>query len=175
MNIIFAQSVGIVSADNITLTPFKYISSYLNIADAQGKESLFQAEMSRCHTHLTRLKELEDDINGFSFNIMDEIFVSTNYFEGVSGAYGVIKSLDNMKKSINIITTHFDKLTELENRCTTYCYKYFTIADNGTKDYILRTGINNKHLALNLLQEKGFDAELCNNAKSFYNKLKNLK
>jgi DNA mismatch repair protein MutS len=172
LNVILAQTLGIVPADNLKLTPFKYISSYLNIADAQGKESLFQAEMSRCHNHLEKLKSLEAEEDGFSFNIMDEIFVSTNYFEGVSGAYAVIKALELYKKSINIITTHFDALTKRENRGTTYCYKYFTIEDDGNKDYQIRSGINEKHCALTLLEDRGFDEDLCNNAKMFYKQIK---
>jgi DNA mismatch repair ATPase MutS len=172
LNVILAQTLGIVPATNVKLTPFKYISSYLNIADAQGKESLFQAEMSRCHNHLEKLKSLETEEDGFSFNIMDEIFVSTNYFEGVSGAYAVIKALELYKKSINIVTTHFDALTKRENRGPTYCYKYFTIEDDGSKDYQIRSGINEKHCALTLLEDRGFDEELCNNAKLFYKQIK---
>jgi DNA replication protein DnaC len=175
INVILSQSLGIVPAQSLQITPFKYISSYLNIADAQGKESLFQAEMSRCHNHLEKLKSLEAEDDGFSFNIMDEIFVSTNYFEGVSGAYGVIKTLENYKKSINIITTHFDALTKIENRGDTYCFKYFTINDDGSKDYKIRSGINEKHCALTLLEDRGFDKELCNNAKLFYKQIRELK
>ena len=175
INIILAQSLGIVPASSLVLSPFKYISSYLNIADSQGKESLFQAEMSRCHNHLEKLKELENEDKGFSFNIMDEIFVSTNYFEGVSGAYGVIKSIEGFKKSLNIITTHFDILTKDEYKLPSYCFKYFTINDDGTKDYKIRDGVNKKHCALSLLKDKGFDDELCNIANTFYLNLKNKK
>ena len=174
VNIILSQSLGITPADKVKLTPFKYISSYLNIADSQGKESLFQAEMTRCHNHLLKLKQLEDEKVGFSFNIMDEIFVSTNYYEGVSGAYAVIKNLEKYKNSINIITTHFDILTRDEFKLPSYTFKYFTIKNNGDKDYQLRNGVNKKHCALGLLKDKGFDKELCENANDFYIKLKQL-
>ena len=173
INIILGQTLGIVPSKKLIITPFKYISSYLNIADAQGKESLFQAEMSRCHNHLEKLKELETEKDGFSFNIMDEIFVSTNYFEGVSGAYAIIKNLEKYKKSMNIITTHFDILTQNEYRQPSYCFKYFTMDDNGNKDYLIRNGVNDKHCALTLLKEKGFDEDLCIDANNFYLQIKN--
>lgn len=171
--VILGQTIGFTPAKECRITPFRHLSTYLNIPDCQGRESLFQAEMRRCHDHLELLKSLEQS-KGFSLNIMDEIFVSTNYMEGLSGAYGVIKSLEGYPHSLNIITTHFDKLTKCE--LPTFCYKYFTIdtqtKDNGEmqikKDYKLRDGINDKHMALHLLKLRGFDAELVKNAGEMY-------
>lgn len=171
--VILGQTIGFTPAKECRLTPFRHLSTYLNIPDCQGRESLFQAEMRRCHDHLELLKSLEQS-KGFSLNIMDEIFVSTNYMEGLSGAYGVIKSLEGYPHSLNIITTHFDKLTKCQ--LPTFCYKYFTIdtqqMENGEmqikKDYKLRDGINDKHMALHLLKLRGFDAELVKNAGEMY-------
>jgi hypothetical protein len=191
-NIILAQTLGIAFAREIRLTPFQYLSTYLNIPDCQGRESLFQAEMTRCHEHLTKLRDLEQqpERQGFSFNIMDEIFVSTNYLEGMSGAYAVIKHLGTLKNSCHIITTHFDKLVSPDNthqslaqQQTTipgYTNKYFKIEMLGEsaddqpeihKDYILRDGVNDKHLALHLLKLRGFDTELVNDAREMYSQL----
>ena len=171
--VILGQTIGFTPAKECRITPFRHLSTYLNIPDCQGRESLFQAEMRRCHDHLELLKSLEQS-KGFSLNIMDEIFVSTNYMEGLSGAYGVIKSLEGYPHSLNIITTHFDKLTKCQ--LPTFCYKYFTIdaqqMENGEmqikKDYKLRDGINDKHMALHLLKLRGFDAELVKNAGEMY-------
>jgi energy-coupling factor transporter ATP-binding protein EcfA2 len=175
--VVMAQTFGICPATACRMTPFKYLSTYLNIPDCQGRESLFQAEMRRCHEHLNKLRVLEQH-NQFSFNIMDEIFVSTNYLEGISGAYGVIKSLEQYPGSINIITTHFDKLTSMA--LPQFCYKYFTInthedTQSGetqmVKDYKLRDGINDKHMALQLLKLRGFDETLIQNANALYSSL----
>jgi DNA mismatch repair ATPase MutS len=175
--VIMAQTFGICPATACRMTPFKYLSTYLNIPDCQGRESLFQAEMRRCHDHLNKLHALEEKRH-FSFNIMDEIFVSTNYLEGISGAYGVIKSLEQYPCSMNIITTHFDKLTTVP--LPQFCYKYFTIntsEDTQTgetrieKDYKLRVGINDKHMALQLLKLRGFDETLIKNANKMYSQL----
>ena len=55
--IILGQTIGIVPAAELSITPFANITTYLNIPDCQGKESLFQAEMNRC---LNQLKTLEE-------------------------------------------------------------------------------------------------------------------
>jgi energy-coupling factor transporter ATP-binding protein EcfA2 len=187
-NIILAQTLGIAFAKEIRLTPFQYLSTYLNIPDCQGRESLFQAEMTRCHQHLELLRNLEQRPArlGFSFNIMDEIFVSTNYLEGMSGAYAVIKHLGTLQNSCHIITTHFDKLTISDGQLLTqntipgYTNKYFRIdtvgdprSDNPEihKDYLLRDGVNDRHLALHLLKLRGFDEELVRDAKEMYSRL----
>ncbi len=175
--VVMAQTFGICPATSCRMTPFKYLSTYLNIPDCQGRESLFQAEMRRCHDHLNKLRALEEK-RQYSFNIMDEIFVSTNYLEGISGAYGVIKSLDQYPCSMNIVTTHFDKLTTVP--LPQFCYKYFTIntcEDTQTgetrieKDYKIRDGINDKHMALQLLKLRGFDETLIQNANEMYSQL----
>ena len=55
--------------------------------------------MSRCHQHLDKLKYVEDNKKP-SLNIMDEIFVSTNYLEGMSGWHAVIKNIENYNHNI---------------------------------------------------------------------------
>ena len=170
-SVILGQTLGITPTEKSVFTPFEYCSTYLNIPDCQGKESLFQAEMSRCHQHLNNLKQLENRKRP-SLNIMDEIFVSTNYQEGMSGAYAVIKNIQKYNHSLNIITTHFDKL--LEFPLSHYQFKHFTITsepDNEDiihKDYKLYDGVNKKHLALHLLKLKGFDSDLISDAKNIY-------
>jgi hypothetical protein len=169
-SVILAQSIGYAPVKLMELTPFTYLSTYLNIPDCTGKESLFQAEMSRCHNHLQKLKKLDEKENAFSFNIMDEIFVSTNYYEGISGAWAVMRNVVKYNNSINIITTHFDKC--IEKPISGYIYKHFTLSDDLTNDYKLIDGINKKHCALGLLEKYGFDKELIEEAKNKYSEIK---
>lgn len=169
MSVILAQTIGFVPAKSCELTPFTYLSTYLNIPDCTGKESLFQAEMSRCHNHLLKLKELDNSEDDYSFNIMDEIFVSTNYYEGISGAWAVMKNVVKYNNAVNIITTHFDKC--IERPINGYIYKHFTLSDELDNDYKLRDGINRKHCALSLLEKYGFDDELVKEAKDKYNEI----
>ena len=153
--ILLGQTIGVVPAKQFELTPFKNITTYLNIPDCQGKESLFQAEMNRCHQQLEMLENAET--NGeFSFNIMDEIFVSTNYQEGMSGAYAVINQLCKFKNCLNIITTHFDVLANMNELKVDK--QYFDIdiviedgnkdgAEKFIKDYKIKSGVSKKHMA----------------------------
>ena len=84
-----------------------------------------------------------EDNGQFSFNIMDEIFVSTNYHEGMSGAYAIIKKMCNLSKCLNIITTHLDVLASMDE--VQVSKKYFDIQidefDNMKGDYKIRDGV----------------------------------
>jgi len=170
--LILAQSIGIVPAREFQSTPFKHISTYLNIPDCQGKESLFQAEMNRCYNQLQVL-ETAESAEEFSFNIMDEIFVSTNYQEGMSGAYAVINQLCRFKKCLNIITTHFDTLANLTDLQVDKKYFDIDILEDGNvaRDYKIRDGVSKKHMALKLLRNRGFSKEILDDAEKFYEKL----
>jgi energy-coupling factor transporter ATP-binding protein EcfA2 len=169
--VILAQTLGLVPAREFKLTPFAHISTYLNIPDCQGKESLFQAEMNRCYQQLETLKSAEE-AGEFTFNIMDEIFVSTNYQEGMSGAYAVINQLCRFNKCLNIITTHFDKLANLEDLRVVRKYFDIELGEDGqvARDFKIRDGVSKKHMALKLLRNRGFNEELVKDAENFYEK-----
>ena len=57
---------------------------------------------------------------------MDELFSSTNYVEGYSAAYAILKTLSKEKNSLSLITTHYTDLTKLEKttnkRITNYSF-----------------------------------------------------
>ena len=170
--ILLGQTIGVVPAKDFSFTPFVNIATYLNIPDCQGKESLFQAEMNRCYQQLQMLNTAEKQ-GDFSFNIMDEIFVSTNYQEGMSGAYAIIKKMCNLNKCLNIITTHFDVLAGMDEVKVDKQYFDIEIDENDKiiSDYKIKSGVSKKHLALKLLKKKGFDASIIADAEYLYEKL----
>jgi energy-coupling factor transporter ATP-binding protein EcfA2 len=174
--ILLGQTIGVVPAKEFTFTPFVNIGTYLNIPDCQGKESLFQAEMNRCYQQIQMLTKAEEK-GEFSFNIMDEIFVSTNYQEGMSGAYAIIKKMCNMRQCLNIITTHFDVLAGMDEVKVDKQYFDIEIDENDTikSDYKIKPGVSKKHLALKLLKRKGFDTSIINDAEYLYEKLQGVK
>jgi len=190
--ILLAQTIGVIPASQFELTPFKNITTYLNIPDCQGKESLFQAEMNRCHQQLQMLENAETN-REFSFNIMDEIFVSTNYQEGMSGAYAVINQLCKFKNCLNIITTHFDVLANMNELKVDKQYfdidietldietldkdgkKNKDVGEKLIKDYKIKPGVSKKHMALKLLKDKGFSADIIKDAEYLYEKIRNAK
>lgn len=170
-NIVLAQTIGVVSAKEFILSPFKYISSQISIPDCKGKESLFQAEMYRCKEKLDIVRTLPE--NDFMFIAMDEIFNSTNPLEGISGAFAVLKKLAEYPNAIVMITTHFLYLTKLKEHGFV-CKKMNVIQEHGkpiTFPYKMENGISRQHVALELLAANGFDDDILQTALEVKNKL----
>ncbi len=161
--IIMAQTLGIAPVSEMSLTPFTIIKSYMNIADTTGSASLFQAEMRRAHNLLTSIKALNP--HEFAFVIMDEIFTGTNHREGQAGAMGVVQGITKDAKCACFFATHFKKLTDLEaampgviRNCKVTVTKN---ADGSfTFPYKLASGITDQAIALDLLAQEGFDADV---------------
>ena len=165
INVLLSQTLGITAASEFRVTPFSLINTYLNIPDVKGKESLFEAEMHRAREHLLKLQNLASD--KFSFLIMDEIFSSTNPEEGISGGYAICEMLGKYNNSISIITTHFTKLTKLEESSNFSCYKIPINRDENGEivyTYKLEPGVSDQFIALELLGKKGFDRDIVNRA-----------
>ena len=174
--LIFAQTIGLVPCHSMNYTPFKEINTYLNIPDCQGKESLFQAEMERCFNQIQNIKKL--DSNEFVFSIMDEIFVSTNYYEGISGAYAISEKMGRFNNSICLISTHFptlSKFCEQKGCFTNYHFSIDECQNNSDKQnkviiktYKVKKGASKQHIALKMLKEKGFDKDIIKDANKMY-------
>ena len=175
ISIILAQTFTIVPAEHAKLTPFYFLSSQVNIPDCKGKESLFEAEMNRCKSHLdvlhdlSKLKETTDSNNAFSFIVMDEIFNSTNPIEGIAGAYAVLEKLASYDRNLAIITTHYLYLTKLckTSRNVFKAYRMnVNINEDGsiTYPYKLTPGVSRQYIALELLRLNNFDPEIIERA-----------
>jgi len=163
-----AQTIGIVPASSIILTPLSKINTYMNVADSTGYKSLFQAEMHRAGKLLQSLKEMPK--NQFALIIMDEIFTGTNPSEGSAGAFGVAEKLISFDNALNIFATHYMVLTELEQeskgRAENNKVSVIEHADGSlTFPYKLEKGIANQAIALKLMkQEEGFDNDIMQSA-----------
>jgi DNA mismatch repair protein MutS len=112
--VIMAQSIGIVPARSFVCTPFSLIATALRITDDVGAgQSHFRASIIRAQEIADSLSNLQPHQYGFA--IFDEIFNGTSPQEGESSAYSLAKNLGNLKNSISLISTHFNRLTDLEN------------------------------------------------------------
>ncbi|KKQ32476.1 MAG: hypothetical protein US49_C0007G0018 [candidate division TM6 bacterium GW2011_GWF2_37_49] len=170
-----AHIIGMCPASSIELTWFAKISSHLNVSDAQGQASLFQAEMNRALTFLGEVNKLGK--GEFMFTILDELFSSTNPEEGMSGAYGIVKSLADHPQCMSILATHFKKLTELEAQTGGFFknYKVYVevFADRSFRPtFKLVPGISDQSMALLLMQKHGFSKQVVKDA---YNVLVQVK
>jgi len=167
LNIILSQTIGLCSASEFHITPFKMIETYLHIPDSKGSSSLFEAEMFRSKEYIEKIKGL--DTNDFSFIVLDEIFSSTNYVEGFSGAYSILKKISTFNNTLSITTTHYTDLEVLEKNTNGRIknYKFEITYDTNNEilfNYVLKEGVSRQYIALDLLKKNGFDDDVLEDA-----------
>ena len=178
INIILSQTIGISSSEKFEITPFNMIETYLHIPDSKGCSSLFEAEMFRSKEYIEKIKNL--DTNKFSFIVLDEIFSSTNYIEGFSGAYSILKKISSFSNTLSITTTHYTDLEILEKDTNGKIknYKFEVEHDKNNEiifNYILKEGVSRQYIALELLKKNGFDDDVIENALEICKKIKENK
>lgn len=166
--ILLAQTIGLcpVSVNSRVqyLTPFKVLNSYLKNIDVKGSRSGFEAEMYKCKEHINLIKQLNKD--EYSFVAMDEILVTTNYKEGVAGAYAICKELSRHHNSLALITTHYTNLSTFKDDQFTY-FKFNITRDDKDEiiyTYKMKKGISDDYIALELLKKNGFEKRIINDA-----------
>ena len=178
INIILSQTIGISSSEKFEITPFNMIETYLHIPDTKGSSSLFEAEMFRSKDYIDKIKNM--DIDKFSFIVLDEIFSSTNYVEGFSGAYSILKKISSFSNTLSITTTHYTDLEILEKETKGKIINYkFEVERNKDNEiifnYKLKRGISNQYIALELLKKNGFDDDVIKTALDISKRIKEKK
>ncbi len=166
--LLMAQAIGIVPAQEMILTPFYSISTYLNITDDAGAgQSLFKSEVLRCQELIDKIEKSKNA--EFHFQVFDEIFNGTTPQEGMAAAYGVAKHLSNYENNICLIATHFSELTQLEQE--TKSFENYKVYVNYMKygqieyPYKLEKGKSNQHVAFDILKNQGFSGNILESAK----------
>jgi DNA mismatch repair ATPase MutS len=167
LNIIFSQTMCVSTGTHFELTPFYMLETYLQIPDSKGSESLFEAEMYRSRDYLEKLKSLDE--KQFSFIVLDEIFSSTNYVEGFSGAYAILKKISTFTNTLSITTTHYSDLECLEkdtkDRFMNYKFEVDIDTNNNIHfNYLLKRGTSRQYIALQLLKQNGFEDDIIESA-----------
>lgn len=178
VNLLLSQTIGINSSSDFQMTPFYMIETYLHIPDSKGSSSLFEAEMMRSKEYIDKLKNM--DPSHFSFIVLDEIFSSTNYVEGFSGAYSILKKISSFENAMAITTSHYTDLEILEKDTDGQIinYKFEVDRDENNEivfNYILKRGISRQYIALELLKNNGFDDDVIKTAMEICNKIKDNK
>lgn len=178
INILLSQTIGISSCERFEITPFHLVETYLHIPDSKGCSSLFEAEMFRSKDYIDKIKNL--DTNKRSFIVLDEIFSSTNYVEGFSGAYSILKKISSFSNTLSITTTHYTDLEILEKdtKGKILNYKFevdFDKNNNILFNYKLKRGTSRQYIALELLKNNGFDDDVIENAIEICKKIKEKK
>lgn len=176
INNILSQTFGIAFAKEWNNTiPFNYMETYFKIQDVQGKFSGFEAEVEKCNNIIKQLDKLKLKKKCNAMIALDEIFTSTNYQEGISGSYSIIKNISqNYPNVLCLITTHYHELKNLEKdtkgKVKNYCLE--TNKDKNGKllknTYKLKKGVCESHIALDLLEKKGLSDKIIKTAKNKY-------
>jgi len=178
INILLSQTIGISSSEKFEITPFHLVETYLHIPDSKGCSSLFEAEMFRSKDYIDKIKNLETDKR--SFIVLDEIFSSTNYVEGFSGAYSILKKISSFSNTLSMTTTHYTDLEILEKdtKGKIINYKFEVDHDNNNNilfNYLLKRGTSRQYIALELLKNNGFDDDVIEDAIKICKKIKEKK
>jgi DNA mismatch repair protein MutS len=176
VNSILAQTFGIAFAKKWDLPkPYTYIDTYFKVPDVEGKTSTFQAEMKRCFNFVNTLDNIKKAGKCYSLVALDEIFTSTNYKEGISGAYSIIKYIsDNFPDVLCLVTTHYHCLAELEKvsnkKIMNYCLNVIRDVNGKLTGYSFKVirGVSDEHVALDLLEKEGFSNDIINIARDIY-------
>ena len=166
ISILFSQTITVVNANQLDLTPFAFISSQINIPDCKGKESLFEAEMNRSKENLEMLQKQKDKP---SIIFMDEIFNSTNPVEGIAGAYAIAKNMSNFANTMLVCTTHYTYLTKLaKDLPDKFVNMKMNVRQPKNKKieypYKVSPGVSRQYIALELLKQNGFQSEIIEDA-----------
>lgn len=174
-SLLLAQTFGIVAAERAEITPFNKISTYINLTDdiAEGN-SLFMAEVKRAQDHLDTLAGLAQD--EFSFSIMDELFSGTNPVEGEAAAYSIAHHMGTYKNGLNVLATHFPRLTLLEERAGQDGFKNYKVIVHQDKEtgvlsypFTIFPGKSNQAIAIDILEQEGYDSSLLEEARDIIN------
>tara|TARA_B110000858_G_scaffold194836_1_gene250015 strand:- start:476 stop:2155 length:1680 start_codon:yes stop_codon:yes gene_type:complete len=168
INIILSQSLGISSSRKAIITPIEYIKTHLNMPDTLNKESLFEAEMNKCKSIIDNISDKK------SFIVLDELFSSTNYKEGLSGSCAILNKLNKSKNTRILITTHYDKLPEYTKKIGFKNYKFCASTNDGGIQYTykIKKGISKKGIAIDILKKNNYDKDIIEDAKKIFQSFK---
>jgi DNA mismatch repair ATPase MutS len=165
--VVMAQTVGIAPGEDVVLTPFDKIITYLNVVDDIGAgNSLFKAQVLRTQYIADQIAALPATQK--SLAIFDEMYNGTSPKEAQACAYSVAKNMGSYSNNMSLIATHHDLLTALEQE--TDCYINYCVSVikqiSGllTYPFLLQPGIADQHIALDILRNEGFGSSIIDEA-----------
>jgi DNA mismatch repair ATPase MutS len=134
---------------------FDHISTSLETYGKLGHASTFEAEIQFAKDLLHR------DTNSRKFIVMDEIFHSTNAYDGLQASKVFLEKLYESENCISIISTHYRELPTLFSSNAGAYQLRAQIDDKNIihYSYKLDQGISNVSSVMELLREHGLISE----------------
>lgn len=148
--VITGQTWGFSWADAFTFSPFKQHCIALTPTPALGETSTFEAEIDFAKSVLA----VHD---GPAFVMMDEIFHSTNAYDGIKASRIFLSQLYKKTNVVSLISTHYHELaTEFEKQAKQLCMDAkLNDACRLSYTYKVCNGISNLSSVLEILEERG--------------------
>jgi hypothetical protein len=159
INLLLSQQIGYGYYDKGSLNPFQFIHCYINIPDTNDRDSLFQAEVRRCHDIL---EKIDTNSNLRHFCIFDELFSGTNPYEAISSAVSYLEYINRYNVKF-ILTTHYIQLCELmENNKKIINQNMKTDVKNNVSQYFYKMikGISKIKGGLSVLKQLNYPEEI---------------
>jgi len=173
-NIVLSQTFGISNCIKSQVMIYDTISSLMRISDILGTRSYFETEAEYCKNMIYKANELHKN-NKKGLFLLDEPMHSTPPTEGMSTAYAVAEHLGTMKNINVLLTTHFYKLTLLENN---YPDSFINLSVNAIPTnegflfpYTIQRGSSHQCIAIELLSSKDFPESVIDSAINMKNKI----
>lgn len=169
-NIILSQTIGLTYSNKSLMKIYDCIYSFMRIDDELGTKSYFEAEAELCAKMINKSIDIQN-LNKSGIFFMDEPMHSTPPIEGISTAFAVCEKIGTNPNIDLLITTHFFKLTTLEQ---TYPNNFINLSVNAihnmdntfTFPYKINKGSSRQCIAIELLDKKNFPEDVINSAKN---------
>jgi DNA mismatch repair protein MutS len=173
-NVILGHTVGIAYSVRSQMILYDTINSFMRVTDILGTRSYFEAEAEYCLNMIKKAVDISTK-NKRGLFLMDEPMHSTPPTEGMATAYAVIEYLSKLEGITLIITTHFHRLTKLEEL---YPDKFINLSVDAIADdkkyifpYKIKRGYSYLCIAIELLDIKEFPSVIIENAIKMKNKI----
>lgn len=162
-----AQTLCVAPCDSLALTPFHYLATHIHAPDVKGHASLFEAEMFRAKDTLIAVNGLSHQ--QYALLVFDEIFSSTNPWEGIAAAFAILQTLGAVPNVVSMTTTHYVHLCKLQSQNPDlFTNMRFSAVQSSTADvgggydfsFRMERGCSNQQIALDLLSINGFDKSI---------------
>jgi hypothetical protein len=174
-NIILSQTFGIAYAVKGNVIVYDTIASFMRISDILGSKSYFEVEAEYCLKMMQNAQDLSKH-NKKGLFLMDEPMHSTPPTEGMATAYAVAEYIGKLQGITIILTTHFHKLIQLENK---YADKFINLSVEAIPKksggfefpYKIKKGYSYQCIAIELLSSKDFPKSVIDSAINMKNKI----
>lgn len=159
INTILSQQLGCGFYTSASIHPYDTFSSYINIPDTSGRDSLFQAEARRC-------KEIIQyaSTNQRILCIFDELFSGTNPKEATASTISLLSYLAQYPTFTFLLTTHFTDVCEYLQPTSIHLYRMKTDVSPLKYHYKIEPGISYVRGGYLVLKQMDFPDEILNHS-----------